>query len=177
MGEGPNANILSSLESLRGVIDCPIESSIKNLNEYSIGPEGLTFLNTISISEYVRAILMPYKYIIDSEANLVTVLLRPECHFGNCVEAIVELKDNPDFRSDMKIFVNAIEMEMKPSIFEITSLANIFMLLRNQYNEVRVLPAPHLAKAVQIYSSLISMTDTNVKFSMSEDDINAGRSS
>ena len=99
------------------------------------------------------------------------MVLKPECSFGHCVEAIVDLKDNPDFSSDMKIFVNALEMEMKPSILEITSLTNIFMSLRDQYNEVRVLPAPHLAKAVELFSSLISMTDTNVKFIMSEDDV------
>jgi len=114
---------------------------------------------------------LPYTYEIDKDANLVTVVLKPECSFGHCVEAIVDLKDNPDFSSDMKIFVNALEMEMKPSILEITSLTNIFMSLRDQYNEVRVLPAPHLAKAVELFSSLISMTDTNVKFIMSEDDV------
>ena len=114
---------------------------------------------------------MPYKYIIDSEANMVTVLLKAECTFGHCVEAIIDLKDNPDYRDDMKIFVNALEMEIKPSILEITSLANIFMSLKDQYSEVRVLPAPHLGKAVEIFTSLINRTGTKVRFIMFEDEI------
>lgn len=102
---------------------------------------------------------------------MVTVLLNADCNFGHCVEAIVELKDNPDYRDTMKIYVNALEMEIKPSLLEITSLANIFMSLRDQYNEVRVLPAPHLNKAVKIFSSLLNSTDAKVSFIMSEDEV------